>query len=189
MSLRATTWQTVGPFFSIGMKSRYLADLAAPEAEGQRIVVQGHVFDGDEAPISDAILEIWQANAHGKYAHPDDREDKPLDPGFLGYGRVPTDAEGRFAFSTIKPGAVGSSSESVQAPHLVVGLMMRGLLRRLVTRMYFRGEPLNEQDEILRRVPTARRATLLMTRDAQKPDVFRWDIHMQGAAETVFFDF
>jgi protocatechuate 3,4-dioxygenase, alpha subunit len=189
MSLHATTWQTVGPFFSIGMKSRYLADLAGPQAEGQRIVVQGRVLDGDEAPISDAILEIWQANAHGKYAHPDDRQDKPVDPGFLGYGRVPTDAEGRFAFSTIKPGAVGLSGESVQAPHLLVGLMMRGLLRRLVTRMYFPGEPLNEQDEILRRVPTARRATLLMTRDTQKPDVFRWDIHMQGAAETVFFDF
>jgi protocatechuate 3,4-dioxygenase alpha subunit len=189
MSLRATTWQTVGPFFSIGMKSRYLADLAGPQAEGQRIVVQGHVFDGDQAPISDAILEIWQANAHGKYAHPDDHQDKPVDPGFLGHGRVPTDAEGRFAFSTIKPGAVGLSGELVQAPHLVVGLMMRGLLRRLVTRMYFPGEPLNEQDEILRRVPAARRATLVMTRDTQKPDVFRWDIHMQGAAETVFFDF
>ena len=85
----------------------------------------------DEAPISDAILEIWQANARGKYAHPDDRQDKPVDPGFLGYGRVPTDPEVASAFGTIKPGAVALSGEFAQAPHLVVGLMMRGLLRRL----------------------------------------------------------
>ncbi len=189
MILRASTWQTVGPFFSIGLSPRYITDIAGSDASGERIFIQGRVFDGDLAPISDALLEIWQANSHGKYAHPEDTQEKLLDPEFLGHGRIPTDDNGRFAFSTIRPGSVASNDGSAQAPHLLVSLMMRGLLRRLVTRIYFPDECLNETDEILRLVEPARRQTLLLIPDSRKPNCFSWDIHMQGAAETVFFDF
>ena len=189
MNFPASPWQTVGPFFSIGMESRYVADVAGPNAAGQRIVISGRVFDGDEAPISDAVLEIWQADSHGKYAHPEDTQDKPLDPGFLGHGRVPTDNEGRFEFATIKPGAVNSPSGDSQAPHLSISLMMRGLLRRLTTRIYFPEETLNAGDRILQLVEPARRKTLILVPDAHRAGHFLWDIHMQGDAETVFFDF
>jgi protocatechuate 3,4-dioxygenase alpha subunit len=189
MKLRASTWQTVGPFFSIGMKHRYLADIAGADSAGERIAVAGRVLDGDKAPISDAVLEIWQANAYGKYAHSEDAQDKPLDPTFLGHGRIPTNIDGAFAFTTIKPGSVDLPDGRPQAPHLVVGLMMRGLLRRLTTRIYFPGEPLNESDEILQRVDPARRKTLLLAPHAARTGHFRWDVHMQGEAETVFFDF
>ena len=189
MDVRARTWQTVGPFFSIGMKPRYVTDIAGPNAAGQRVVIAGRVFDGDQAAIPDAVLEIWQANAYGKYAHAEDTQAKRLDPGFLGHGRIPTDNDGCFEFTTIKPGSVSAPDGRPQAPHLLVGVMMRGLLRRLTTRIYFPDETLNERDEILQLVEPARRKTLLLTADADHAGHFRWDIHMQGEAETVFFDF
>lgn len=189
MRFPASAWQTVGPFFSIGMEARYVTDVVGPNVAGQRVVISGWVFDGDEAPISDALLEIWQANAHGKYAHPEDTQDKPLDPGFLGHGRVPTGEDGRFEFTTIKPGAVNSPDDVPQAPHLSISLMMRGLLRRLTTRIYFPDEPLNAGDRILQLVEPARRKTLILVPDAHRAGHFLWDIHMQGDAETVFFDF
>jgi protocatechuate 3,4-dioxygenase, alpha subunit len=188
MSLQSTAWQTVGPYFQIGLAHLYEQDIAGESVQGQRIQVQGRVFDGNMQPISDAMLEIWQANANGKYAHPDDQQDKPLEPGFRGYGRVPTDAEGRFRFTTIKPGSVPGLGGQEQAPHLLVSLMMRGLLRRLVTRMYFPNEPLNVSDPTLQSVEPARRKTLLLNAAADQPGLFRLDIHMQGEDETVFLD-
>ncbi|MGA2812274.1 MAG: protocatechuate 3,4-dioxygenase subunit alpha [Candidatus Acidiferrum sp.] len=189
MNLYASAWQTVGPFFSIGMNPRYLSDIAGPNAAGERIAIAGRVFDGADAPIRDAVLEIWQANAHGKYAHPEDLQDKPWDPGFRGYGRIPTDDNGAFRFTTIKPGSVDSPGGVPQAPHLVVNLMMRGLLRGLTTRIYFPNEGLNDRDEILRLVEPERRNTLLLVPEGAGGGHFRWDVHMQGKAETVFFDF
>lgn len=189
MKARASTWQTVGPFFSIGLKPRYVPDIAVPKAAGERIVIAGRVFDGDGTPIPDAVLEIWQANSHGKYAHPEDKQEKPLDSGFQGFGRIPTDDNGAFAITTIKPGSVSGSDGRSQAPHLAVSLMMRGLLRRLTTRIYFPDEALNERDEILQLVEPARRKTLLLIREPERAGHFRWDVHMQGDAETVFFDF
>jgi protocatechuate 3,4-dioxygenase alpha subunit len=112
-----------------------------------------------------------------------------MDEGFLGYARIPSGEDGGFGFTTIKPGSVCVPGEKPQAPHLLVGLMMRGLLRRVVTRMYFPGEPLNDADEILLRVEAARRETLILIPDQTKPGAYRWDIHMQGDAETVFFEF
>ena len=106
MSLQATTSQTVGPFFRIGFEWLYRDNLVGEGASGERVTIQGRVFDGDGVPVPDAILEIWQANAHGKYDHPEDTQDKPLESGFKGYGRVPVTAEGMFRFATIKPGPV-----------------------------------------------------------------------------------
>jgi protocatechuate 3,4-dioxygenase alpha subunit len=188
MSLQATTWQTVGPYFHIGLARLYQADVAGEDVRGQRIQVRCRVLDGDQLPIPDAVVEIWQANADGKYAHPDDSQVKPLEPGFRGYGRIPTDENGFLQFSTIKPGAVPGPDGKPQAPHLLVSLMMRGLLKRLVTRIYFPGEPLNATDPILQLVDPERRATLMLNPVPDQPGVFAWEIHMQGDNETVFFE-
>ncbi len=184
----ATTWQTVGPYFRIGMERLMVADIAGEGVEGQRIRVQVRVLDGDDVPIPDAVLEVWQANSHGKYAHPEDTQDKPLEQRFRGYGRIGTDDDGWLRFDTVKPGPVPGPGDVDQAPHLVVGLMMRGLLKRLVTRMYFPGEVLNQTDPILMLVEGARRKTLVARAGVEDVKVLTWEIHMQGKDETVFFE-
>jgi len=139
-----TPSQTVGPFFSLGLDRPEWNDLTRGHPQGERIVIAGRVLDGDGAPVPDAVVEIWQANAAGRYAHPEDPQtDKPLDPNFRGFGRVATDAEGRFHFTTIKPGPVPGRGNSLQAPHINVLLLSRGLLIHLHTRIYFEGEPAN----------------------------------------------
>jgi protocatechuate 3,4-dioxygenase alpha subunit len=144
------------------------------------------VLDGDRVPIPDAVIEIWQADSHGKYAHTEDSHNKAVDPGFHGYGRVGTDDNGYFRFSTIKPGVTPGPDASTQAPHLAVTVFMRGLLKHLFTRVYFPDEPANSSDPILNMVPPARRHTLIARRSAE--GVLRWDVLMQGPDETVFFD-
>jgi protocatechuate 3,4-dioxygenase alpha subunit len=193
VSLQATTWQTVGPFFSIGLARLYRDNLAPVGVSGERVEVTGTLLDGDAKPVPDGILEIWQANAHGKYAHPDDVQEKLLEKDFSGYGRVPTDENGKFRFTTIKPGRVPgpagpSGPSTLQAPHLAISIFTRGLLRRLVTRMYFPSEAGNDEDFVLNLVEPARRSTLI----AKKPDggtgALEWNVILQGANETVFFD-
>ena len=127
MTMQATTSQTVGPFFSIGFTWLTPENLAAPGVSGEPITIEGRVLDGDGHPVPDAILELWQANSHGKYVHPEDTQDKPLEKGFTGFGRIPTDAEGKFRFTTIKPGQVpGSGAEKqLQAPHIAVSVFAR----------------------------------------------------------------
>jgi protocatechuate 3,4-dioxygenase alpha subunit len=144
------------------------------------------VLDGDGKPVNDALIEIWQANAQGKYAHPEDRQDKPLQSGFSGFGRLATDAEGSFRFTTIKPGRVPGPGGVLQAPHLLAAVFMRGLLKHLVTRVYFPDEPANDSDPVLKLVPAERRATLVASRrsDAQ----LEWNVVLQGERETAFFD-
>jgi protocatechuate 3,4-dioxygenase, alpha subunit len=183
----ATAWQTVGPFFSVGCEWMTLADLAPPGVAGERVAIEGRVLDGDRQGVPDALLELWQANAHGRYAHPEDTQDKPVDPGFQGYGRVPTDTEGRFRFTTVKPGAVPGPDGTPQAPHIAVSFLARGLMRRLVTRIYFPDEPANATDAALRLVPPERRPTLIARRTATA-GVLEWNVVLQGAGETVFFD-
>ena len=181
----ATSSQTVGPFFRIGMEALYVSDLA-PAAATDTIAIRGRVIDGEGKPVSDAILEIWQADAHGKYAHPDDAQDKPLMPGFRGFGRVPTDDNGEFRFTTIKPGSVPGPRGLPQAPHLLVAVFMRGLLIHLFTRIYFPDDPANEADPVLKLVPAERRSTLI----ARKAGAgLEWDVILQGGNETVFFDY
>jgi protocatechuate 3,4-dioxygenase alpha subunit len=186
MNLLATASQTVGPFFHIGLEKLCTADLTKSSAGGEKVTIQGRALDGDGKPVNDALIEIWQANARGKYAHPDDAQDKLLDTGFKGFGRVATGDNGEFRFITIKPGRVPGPRGALQAPHLVVVVFMRGLLRHLVTRMYFPGEAGNDNDAVLALVPKERRATLVA-----KPvgdGALEWNIILQGQDETVFFD-
>jgi protocatechuate 3,4-dioxygenase, alpha subunit len=188
MSRQATTSQTVGPFFSIGMTRMKRDDLASAGTSGERVTIAGQVFDGDGKPVSDAILEIWQANSYGKYAHPADQQDKPVEASFSGYGRIPTDDEGKFRFTTIKPGQVPDLGGKLQAPHIVVSVFARGLLRRLVTRIYFPDEPANAADFALNLVEPSRRETLIAKKIAGASGALKWDVVLQGSNETVFFD-
>jgi protocatechuate 3,4-dioxygenase alpha subunit len=197
MTLRATTWQTVGPFFKIGLAWLYREDFAGANVSGERIEITGRVFDGDGNTVPDAVLELWQANSQGKYAHPEDDQNKSLDAGFSGFGRIATDDQGRFRFTTVKPGQVpapeASSKSSaawgpLQAPHINVSVCTRGLLRRLVTRIYFPDEAANATDFGLLQVNPARRSTLIAKRSAGSPSKLESDIVLQGANETVFFD-
>jgi protocatechuate 3,4-dioxygenase alpha subunit len=178
-----TASQTVGPFLHIGLAPH--TEMAGNEVSGEHITIAGRIVDGNGAVVPDAVVEIWQANAHGKYAHPDDPNALPLVDGFAGFGRCPTDVQGGFRFQTIKPGSVPNADGSRQAPHVVVMIFMRGLLKHLVTRIYFADEGANPDDAVLQQVPPARRATLM----AHKRDgSYHWDIVLQGAGETVFFD-
>ncbi len=188
MTLRATPSQTVGPFFHIGLTKLTVPNLAAPDVEGKRITIQGRVLDGDGKPVSDAVIEIWQANAHGKYDHPEDTQDKPLQRGFKGFGRVATDDEGRFSLTTIMPGRVPGPSGTLQAPHIVVLVFMRGLLKHLVTRIYFPDEPSNAEDPILRLVDPERRSTLIASNVPGREGALQWNVVCAGENETVFFD-
>jgi len=190
MGLRQTPSQTVGPFFSKALLREGWNDLAAHGAAGQSIAITGRVLDGDGAPVPDALLELWQANAAGRYDHPDDVRDTPLDPQFSGFGRAGTDAQGRFRFRTIKPGPVPGAGTSLQAPHINVSVFARGLLKRLVTRIYFPDEPLNANDPVLNSLPdTTRRATLIARPvEGESKSDLSFDLVLQGDNETIFFD-
>lgn len=188
MSLQATTSQTVGPYFRIGFRWLYSDNLVGEDVPGERVTIQGRVIDGDGVPVPDAVLEIWQANAEGKYNHPEDTQAKALDPAFKGFGRVPVNAEGKFRVATIKPGPVPGPDGKEQAPHLLVSVFMRGVLRRMVTRVYFPGEPRNAEDFILNLVEPARRSTLIAKKIAGDDGLLEWNVILQGPEETVFFD-
>ena len=187
MSLHTTASQTVGPFFHIGLEPMFVPVVAGPEVPGEYVTIRGRVLDGDGNPVPDAVIETWQADAEGRYATAEDAHDAARS-GFLGFGRAPTDEQGIFSFTTIKPGRVPGPGGSRQAPHLVVLVFMRGLLRHLVTRMYFPGEPATDDDPILRLVPPERRRTLIAQSSPEDSSVMLWDVHLQGGDETVFFD-
>lgn len=189
MSLRATASQTVGPFFSIGFDWMNCDHLAESGVSGEPVTIRGRVLDGDGQPVPDAVIEVWQANAHGKYAHPEDTQDKPIEAGFRGFGRISTDAEGNFHFSTIKPGRVPGPDGQDQAPHIAVSVFARGLLKRLVTRIYFPDEPSNTEDFALKMVDPERRPTLIAKKTTGRQDgTLEWNVILQGPGETVFFD-
>jgi protocatechuate 3,4-dioxygenase alpha subunit len=180
-----TPWQTVGPFFHHALPTH--EDLTAGAASGARIEIVGAVFDAHGAPVPDALVEIWQANAAGRYNSPaDERGGVALDQGFKGFGRAATDAEGGFRFVTLPPGRAPGPGNSLQAPHIAVGVFGRGLLKRLCTRLYFEDGVGNDEDLILALVPQERRATLIARRVGEAS--YRFDIHLQGEHETVFFD-
>lgn len=200
--LGLTSSQTVGPFFSGGLlrEDARRNVLVGPRTEGTRIRIEGQVLDGDGAPVPDAMVEIWQANAHGRYHHPLDtrpparrgrihRAALPaLNQDFHGFGRSGTE-EGGFWFETIKPGPVPFDGSTMQAPHLLVSVFARGILNHVVTRLYFDDEERNARDPLLQRVPTERRATLIaVSSPGAGTPVYRKDIVLQGSGETVFFN-
>jgi protocatechuate 3,4-dioxygenase alpha subunit len=187
MSLFVTSSQTVGPYLRIGFLPLVTADMAPAGTAGERITVRGRIVDGEAKPISDGVLEIWQADAQGRYAHPEDGGAVQA-AAFRGFGRILTGSGGAFEFATIRPGPVAGPNGTRQAPHLAVTVFMRGMLSHLFTRMYFPGEPLNATDPVLLSVPAERRETLIATVAPDKSSV-EWNIVSQGQAETVFFDF
>jgi len=179
-----TPFNTVGPFFKVMLRDRPEGSdsLATDATRGQRITIEGRLTDGAGAPILDGLVEIWQADAEGRYRHPGDPRGGGADPHFTGFGRVSTGVDGTFAFHTIKPGIVSEE----QAPHILVSVLARGIMTRCWTRLYFEGEDLNRTDSILAIVPADRRDTLLARRIADGR--YRFDIVLQGERETVFFD-
>ncbi len=189
MSGRTTPSQTVGPFFSIGFAWLERTDLTEGAGADKRITIRGRVLDGDGQSVPDAVLEIWQADSDGRYAHPEDAAERMAADKFFGFGRVSVSDKGEFRFTTIKPGSVGGPDGAPQAPHLVVSVFMRGLLRRLITRIYFSGEPANQTDAVLARVPAQRRHTLIARPNGADGETLVWDVHLQGDEETVFFEY
>jgi protocatechuate 3,4-dioxygenase alpha subunit len=187
MSSGPSPSQTVGPYFHIGLSWRFQPEIAPPGVAGERVEVVGRVLDGDGRGVPDAMIEIWQADAEGRYPHPEDPRSPEVDPRFRGFGRVPTDAQGAFRFSTVKPGRVPAPEGGLQAPHLVVAVFMRGLLRHLVTRMYFPDDAANREDPVLSCLEPGRRGTLVARRDVTRGSL-AWDVALQGDGETVFFE-
>jgi protocatechuate 3,4-dioxygenase alpha subunit len=189
--LPTTPSQTIGPFFRLSLERPEWSDLVRGGARGEVIAVEGSVLDGDGAPVDDALLEIWQANADGKYEHREDGQAGKNDPAFRGFGRASTGAQGRYRFTTVRPGRVAGPGGALQAPHLEVAIFARGLLKRLVTRVYFEGDPANEADPVLGSIaePLLRR-TLIAARERSGggPVTYRFDIVLQGEGETAFFD-
>jgi protocatechuate 3,4-dioxygenase alpha subunit len=175
MSLQATTSQTVGPFLHIGLVWKIVEDLAPAGTKGERVAITGRVLDGDGKPVNDALVEIWQADSDGNYAN----------QVFRGFGRSATNDNGEFRFQTIKPGRVAGPGGKLQAPHIAVNVFMRGLLKQLVTRIYFPDDSANAQDAVLALVPADRRGTLIAKKTASG---LEWNVLLQGKDETVFFD-
>jgi protocatechuate 3,4-dioxygenase, alpha subunit len=184
MALQLTPSQTVGPYFSIGLTWED-GCFVVPERTPGSIWIRGRVYDGNGEPVPDAVIESWQADPEGRYNHPDDpRGAEARD--FRGFARAPTDAEGRFGIHTVKPGPVPGRGGTTQAPHIELSVFARGLLNRVVTRIYFADEgERNAADPVLQSVPEERRATLLA--EPVPEDGYRFDVHLQGKGETVFF--
>jgi protocatechuate 3,4-dioxygenase alpha subunit len=182
-----TPSQTVGPFFHFALLGEDRSKLVSPE-HPSAIRIDGTVYDGAGEGVPDAMLEIWQANAVGRYAHPEDaREDLPLDEDFSGFGRCGTDAGGRFEFVTLKPGPVPGPDGRPQAPHISVSVFARGLLKRLATRIYFPGEEAaNATDPILTSIEDEELRSTLVARAVEGG--LRFDVYLQGDRQTVFFD-
>jgi protocatechuate 3,4-dioxygenase alpha subunit len=204
--LKETPSQTAGPFLHIGLApgavglDTYSPELgqviAGPQCLGERIRVEGRVLDAAGAPVTDVLIEVWQANAAGCYNHPEDTSGLVVGPDFGGFGRVTPDfTTGVFSFDTIKPGKPGKpgpvpGSDAPQAPHLNLWLVARGINLGLNTRMYFGDEKAaNAADPLLGSIASAaRRQTLIAPREQGGTPVYKFDIHLQGASETVFLD-
>ena len=189
-----TPSQTVGPFFKYGLtpdgqyewNDAFTGNLVTPDASGERIRVEGRVFDGEDQPVPDCMLEVWQADSQGRFADPQDKRALP-NAAFRGFGRCGTD--GGYFFDTIKPGAVPDPNGKAQAPHLVLAVLARGMLRHFYTRIYFSDEKGNAGDPVLALVPADRRATLIADRYTGAGNaVYNLDVYLRGDKETAFFD-
>lgn len=186
MRLAPTPSQTVGPFLHIALPYDGAMELVPPD-DPNAIRLRGRVLDGEGEPLNDALLEIWQANRAGRYAHPEDtREQISLEEGFDGFGRCATDAHGRYEFVTVKPGRVPGADGRPQAPHIEVSVFARGLLKRLVTRIYFPDEAeANAADPVLSSIADQADRDTLIARP--EDGGLRFDIRLQGEGQTAFF--
>jgi protocatechuate 3,4-dioxygenase alpha subunit len=188
-----TPSQTVGPYFAYGLtpsgeyawNDAFSNNLLTPDVFGDKIRIEGAVYDGDGAIVPDAMLEIWQADAQGRFADPQDARSIP-NASFRGFGRCGTHLTGGYSFDTIKPGPVPGADGQPQAPHVVLAIFGRGMTMQVYTRIYFDDEAATASDEVLNVVPADRRATLIAKKTS--PGVYRFDITLQGDNETVFFD-
>jgi protocatechuate 3,4-dioxygenase, alpha subunit len=183
-----TPFSTIGPFFKVMLLDRAEGTdhLAGDATRGDRISIEGRLTDGAGEPILDGLVEIWQADAAGRYRHPHDPRSAECDPAFSGFGRVSTGVDGTFVFHTIKPGAVAAPDGRLQAPHVLVSVLARGIMTRCWTRLYFEDESSTATDPVLALVPPERRPTLVARRLAEGR--YRWDLALQGHNETAFFD-
>jgi protocatechuate 3,4-dioxygenase alpha subunit len=181
-----TPSQTTGPYLEIGLIGGPISSRLVDESDPRAIRLSGMLLDGAGDPVPDGMIEIWQANAAGRYAHPaDDRDEIPVEEGFTGFGRSATDDAGRFEFVTVKPGRVPYVDGRLQAPHLLVGVFARGLLKRLATRMYFPDEEAaNTEDPVLLGLDPGERAALVAHEEDR---ALRFDIVLQGPGQTTFF--
>ena len=188
--LKQTPSQTVGPFFQFGLIFGGENVLVDDQTAGQRIHIKGHVFDGDGQAVPDALIEIWQADAHGIFNHPADPRRAKADPHFHGFGRADTRQAGLFTFQTIKPGRVPAHGQQEQAPHINIRLFARGMLVHVLTRLYFSDETLNQTDPVLTSIADPERRRTLIAQLEQSDDLptYRFDIVLQGERETVFFE-
>lgn len=198
--LAETPSQTAGPYVHIGLapgaagfdiyRQELGWDITGPHAKGERIRVEGIVMDGTGSPVKDVMLEVWQANADGHYAHPEGGGN--VEDGFRGWGRVITDFEtGEWGFDTVKPGPTVGRGASQQAPHLNLWIVARGINIGLNTRLYFDDEPeANAKDPVLNLIEWERRRATLLAKKTERDGktVYRFDIKLQGEDETVFFD-
>ncbi len=184
-----TPSQTVGPYLHIGLTNKHsVTRIAASEAGGERLRLKCRVLDVDNVPVHDAMIEIWQADAEGRYHHPDAPQGPTSDSVFRGFGRAATDQAGGCEFETIRPGRVPGPENTMQAPHLNVAVYARGILLQLYTRIYFAGDSANNGDPVLALVPADRQETLMAHSDPQQEGSWLFDIHLRGDQETVFFD-
>lgn len=190
-----TPIQTVGPYFSLGLMREGDNVLVQADTEGERIRVEGHIFDGDGDHVFNVMLEIWQANAAGRYNHPLDQRDLPLDKNFIGFGRASTDERGHYWFKTIKPGPVPHEGDEMLSPHIIVLVHASGVAYPLLTRLYFADDPTIADDPLLQRVSENRRHTLLATPrqskdggDGKTEKVYCFDIVLRGQAEELVLE-
>jgi protocatechuate 3,4-dioxygenase alpha subunit len=188
--LKQTASQTVGPFFHFGLILGGENVLVNERTSGERVYVEGRVLDGAGEPVSDALVEIWQADAQGIFNHPADPRHQQADPFFRGFGRFGTAGDGKFWFKTIKPGPVSWDDQQDQAPHINIRVFARGMLIHAVTRLYFSDESANQADPVLNSIEDANRRQSLITRRVESADLptYHFDIHLQGERETIFFD-
>ncbi len=201
--LPETPSQTVGPYIHLGMDPVAIGldsppsapsnTLAGPAAQGDRIRIEGRVLDGDGKPMTDALVEIWQADTNGIYDHPGDPNSGHADPDFRGFGRASANPKtGLWCFETVKPGQVAGPDGSLMAPHIGVFVFARGINIHLATRIYFADEKeANNSDQVLLSVESQERCSTLFARreGGEIPYLYRFDIVLQGDGETVFFDF
>lgn len=189
MKYPATASQTVGPYFRIGLSYLDSSALCTEAAPGKHITVSGQIFDANGAPVPDAQLELWQADDQGRFTGYDPAESGIVSEGFTGFARAAVDELGAFQFHTVYPGCVATLDGTAQAPHIVVMLSMRGILKHLYTRIYFAADPRNHVDPVLSAVPSERRKTLFADLMPGSSHEYLWNVRIQGADETVFFQY